>query len=220
MTTILSEHSGGISNSLALSNRFVVLKMTETYSVSTLQAVKLTLTKHFSVFYTSKQETQACIHIYRTRPLWKCTENPDDSINKKHLRGSTQATIRPLAIILTVALPALVGTGGRYNTLGEYCGRSTASEVFLVLLNMLSHLEVCGYYLYFTHYTHVLAAPNISQPEEVTASGTDDSSCLLPPGVSMKAALFRYDITKAASGKQWRESSAAYHFPRHRPYHR
>ena len=28
--------------------------------------------------------------------------------NKKHLRGSTQATILPLAIILTVALWALV----------------------------------------------------------------------------------------------------------------
>ena len=81
MTTILSEHSRGISNSLTLSNRFIVLKITETYSVSTLQAVQLTLTKHFSVFYTSKQETQACIHIYRTRPLWKCTENPDDSLH-------------------------------------------------------------------------------------------------------------------------------------------
>ena len=81
MTTILSEHSRGISNSLTLSNRFIVLKMSETYSVSTLQAVQLTLTKHFSVFYTSKQETQACIHIYRTRPLWKCTENPDDSLH-------------------------------------------------------------------------------------------------------------------------------------------
>ena len=81
MTTILSEHSRGISNSLTLSNRFIVLKMTETYSVSTLQAVQLTLTKHFSVFYTSKQETRACIHIYRTRPLWKCTENPDDSLH-------------------------------------------------------------------------------------------------------------------------------------------
>ena len=81
MTTILSEHSRGISNSLTLSNRFIVLKMTETYSVSTLQAFQLTLTKHFSVFYTSKQETQACIHIYRTRPLWKCTENPDDSLH-------------------------------------------------------------------------------------------------------------------------------------------
>ena len=79
MTTIVSEHSRGISNSLTLSNRLIVLKMTETHSVSTLQAVQLTLTKHFSVFYTSKQETQACIHIYRTRPLWKCTENPDDS---------------------------------------------------------------------------------------------------------------------------------------------
>ena len=81
MTTILSEHSRGISNSLTLSNHFIVLKMTETYSVSTLQAVQLTLTKHFSVFYTSKQETQAGIHIYRTRPLWKCTENPDDSLH-------------------------------------------------------------------------------------------------------------------------------------------
>ena len=81
MTTILSEHSRGISNSLTLSNRFIVLKMTETYSVSTLQEVQLTLTKHFSVFYTSKQETQACIHIYRTRLLWKCTENPDDSLH-------------------------------------------------------------------------------------------------------------------------------------------
>ena len=76
MTTILSEHSRGISNSLTLSNRFIVLKMTETYSVSTLQAVQLTFTKQFSVFYTSKQETQACIHIYR-----KCTENPDDSLH-------------------------------------------------------------------------------------------------------------------------------------------
>ena len=28
--------------------------------------------------------------------------------NKKHLRGSTQATIYPLAIMLTVALQALV----------------------------------------------------------------------------------------------------------------
>ena len=81
MTTILSEHSRGISNSLTLSNRFIVLKMTETYSFSTLQAVQLTLSKHFSVFYTSKQETQACIHIYRTRPQWKCTENPDDSLH-------------------------------------------------------------------------------------------------------------------------------------------
>ena len=81
MTTILSEHSRGISNSLTLSNRFIVLKMTETYSVSTLQAVQLIFTKHFSVFNTSKQETQACIHIYRTRPLWKCTENPDDSLH-------------------------------------------------------------------------------------------------------------------------------------------
>ena len=81
MTTILSEHSRGISNSLTLSNRFIVLKMTEMCSVSTLQAVQLTLTEHFSVFYTSKQETHACIHIYRTRPLWKCTENPDDSLH-------------------------------------------------------------------------------------------------------------------------------------------
>ena len=81
MTTILSEHSRGISNSLTLSNCFIVLKMTETYSVSTRQAVQVTLTKHFSVFYTSKQETQASIHIYRTKPLWKCTENPDDSLH-------------------------------------------------------------------------------------------------------------------------------------------
>ena len=81
MATMLSENSRGISNSLTLSNHFIALKMTETYSVSTLQALQLTLTKHFSVFYTSKQETQACIHIYRTRPLWKCTKIPDDSLH-------------------------------------------------------------------------------------------------------------------------------------------
>ena len=38
--------------------------------------------------------------------------------NKKHLRGSTQAKILPLAIILTAAL-------------GEYRGPHTASSVFL-----------------------------------------------------------------------------------------
>ena len=81
MATILSENSRGISNSLTLSNHFIALKMTETYSVSTLQVLQLTLTKHFSVFYASKQETQACIHIYRTRPLWKCTKIPDDSLH-------------------------------------------------------------------------------------------------------------------------------------------
>ena len=81
MTTILSEHSRGISNSLTLSNHFIAMKMTKTYSVSTLRALQLTLTKHFSVFYTSKQETQACIHIYRTRPLWKCTKFPGDSLH-------------------------------------------------------------------------------------------------------------------------------------------
>ena len=50
------------------------------------------------------------------------------SKNKKHLRGSAQATIHPLAIILTAALWALVSI-----IIGEYCGPSTASEAFLIL---------------------------------------------------------------------------------------
>ena len=48
------------------------------------------------------------------------------SKNKKHLRGSTQATIHPLAIMLTGL--------GQYNSLGEYCGPHTASSVFLILV--------------------------------------------------------------------------------------
>ena len=122
MTTILLEHSRGISNSLTLSNRFIVLKMTKTYSVSTLQAVQLTLTKHFSVFYTSKQETQACIHIYRTRPLWKCTENPDDSLHlllnlikritllKDGEKNIMTCVYLPLGSNLTDPLPFLTST--------------------------------------------------------------------------------------------------------------
>ena len=47
-------------------------------------------------------------------------------MNKKHLRGSTQATILPLAIILTADLWS--------DSLGEYCGHHTASSVFLVLI--------------------------------------------------------------------------------------
>ena len=50
------------------------------------------------------------------------------SRNKKHLRGSTQATILPLPIILTAALWAFVSI----NSLGEYCGPDTASSVFLI----------------------------------------------------------------------------------------
>ena len=53
------------------------------------------------------------------------------SKNKKHLRGSTWVTIRPLAIILTVALWALVSM---INSLGEYCRPHTASSVFLILV--------------------------------------------------------------------------------------
>ena len=99
MTTILSEHSRGISNSLTLSNHFIAIKMTETYSVSTLQALQLTLTKHFS------QETQACIHIYRTRPLWKCTKFPDDSLHcliKRItlLKGREKCRVHIVALIL------------------------------------------------------------------------------------------------------------------------
>ena len=58
-----------------------------------------------------------------------------DSKNKKHLRGSTQATIHPLAIILTMALWVLVSIG-----LGEYCGPHTASSVFLILIINMNYL--------------------------------------------------------------------------------
>ena len=52
------------------------------------------------------------------------------SENKKHFRSSTQATIHPLAIILTV-----MGLGQyHYHSLGEYYGPHTASSVFLILL--------------------------------------------------------------------------------------
>ena len=49
--------------------------------------------------------------------------------------SSTQATIHPLAIILTAALWALVSM----NRLGEYCGLNTASSVFLILLSFILH---------------------------------------------------------------------------------
>ena len=52
--------------------------------------------------------------------------------NKEHPRGSTQATIHPLAIILTTALWVL---NRQYNSLGEYYGPHTASSVFLVLIS-------------------------------------------------------------------------------------
>ena len=50
------------------------------------------------------------------------------SKNKKHLRGSTQAKMHPLALILTLAPTGL----GQYNSLGKYCGPHTASSVFLI----------------------------------------------------------------------------------------
>ena len=48
-------------------------------------------------------------------------------VKKKHPRGSTQATIHPLAIILTAAQRALV------STIAD-CDPHTASFVFLILL--------------------------------------------------------------------------------------
>ena len=54
------------------------------------------------------------------------------SKNKKHLRGSTRATMLPLATILTAAfIWALVST---IDSLGEYCDPHTASSVCLISL--------------------------------------------------------------------------------------
>ena len=58
----------------------------------------------------------------------------------KHLRGSTQATIQPLAIILTTGLWTLISTN-IYDGHQEYCGPHTASSVFLILiLHIHGHL--------------------------------------------------------------------------------
>ena len=54
----------------------------------------------------------------------------EKSKNKKHLRGSTQATIHPLAIILPLSSMGL----GQYNSIGEYCDPQTASCVFLTFI--------------------------------------------------------------------------------------
>ena len=59
------------------------------------------------------------------------TTNHKGLKKRKHLRGSTQATILPLARILTVALKALVSG---YNSLGKYCGPHTVYSVFLKLI--------------------------------------------------------------------------------------
>ena len=65
--------------------------------------------------------------------------------NKRHLRDSTQATIQPLAIILTMDL-------GHYDGLEEYCSLSTASSVFLRLLfvKCVGHTGQC------IHSSHVV----------------------------------------------------------------
>ena len=47
----------------------------------------------------------------------------------KHLRGRTQVTILPLAIILSSPMGL-----GQYNSLGEYCDPHTASPVFLIIV--------------------------------------------------------------------------------------
>ena len=54
------------------------------------------------------------------------------SKNKKHLRGSTHNT--PLGHHTDRGPMGL----GQYNSLGEYCGLSTASEVFLLLLGPIT----------------------------------------------------------------------------------
>ena len=49
--------------------------------------------------------------------------------NKKHHRGSSQATILPMAIILMRPIGL-----GQYDSVGEYCDPYTASSVFLISL--------------------------------------------------------------------------------------
>ena len=69
----------------------------------------------------------------------------------KHLRGSTQVTIHPLAINTDCSPTGL----GRCNSLGEYCGPYTASSVFLISIFhhsikvnqsrlLLGHFYSCG----------------------------------------------------------------------------
>ena len=72
----------------------------------------------------------------------------------KHLRGSTLATIHPLAIILAAPL-------GQCNSLGDYCGPHIASSLFLILVTPLkpsttTTVEMCVMFTGFSSWPEAM----------------------------------------------------------------